>query len=490
MGAMFRCGACGQKYANRPSLAGRKVRCRSCGAMLRVPGLPGGGTDRESGSGSGEQAEWVMELDEPGPAPSRARRTVPVPPPPDGPNTWRPRSGGGWGHRLEHHRGLLVGLAAGAILTAVVLGGVALWLATTTGALDVGRSVAGAPSGEIAPEAVAAAPEADPIPPGFRPFGGPLGDEEPTMDASTLAAAQASLAEMRLGLTPEQEQDLADDIAAIAMAEGLRVGADAMLLDPLAAFRLMDGMTREEISQLADRLRPPPGGPIAAGPRGPAPGPEAALAEGPKPDDPEPDEPDPEPAPDPAPAPAPGPKPPLPAAVSRAGFDPNRHQPLPLPEELATSQGDRLSFREVGPPGGLLVGARVGYVDAFGGGKVGAIRPIYRIGDRLVESRRSFGSRDIIGAGAAVARPGYAVGAIETKAGLLLDAFRFVFMRIDGDGLDPADWYRSDWLGDPGGGGPGAVSGDGKLVIGLIGLSNGREINALGLVVAEEPMAP
>ena len=37
----------------------------------------------------------------------------------------------------------------------------------------------------------------------------------------------------------------------------------------------------------------------------------------------------------------------------------------------------------------------------------------------------------------AVAKPGYAVGAINTHTGLTVDGFEMVFMRIDGDRLTP-----------------------------------------------------
>ena len=81
--------------------------------------------------------------------------------------------------------------------------------------------------------------------------------------------------------------------------------------------------------------------------------------------------------------------------------------------------------------------------------------------------------------------PGYAVGAINTHTGLLLDAFQFVFMRFENGKLDPNDCYSSSWLGDPRGGNPASASGGGKIVVGVHGRSNGREINALGLVFTE-----
>ncbi len=140
-------------------------------------------------------------------------------------------------------------------------------------------------------------------------------------------------------------------------------------------------------------------------------------------------------------------------------------------------------FHEIAPERGLLVGAQVGYINIFGGAKVGAVRPIFQVGDAYVPGQHH--GKDIPTPLEVVARPGYAVGAINTRTGLLLDAFQFVFMRFQDGKLDPSDSYASSWLGDPRGGGSGAASGAGKLIVGLHGRTNGREINSLGLVVQE-----
>jgi hypothetical protein len=144
---------------------------------------------------------------------------------------------------------------------------------------------------------------------------------------------------------------------------------------------------------------------------------------------------------------------------------------------------ERERFREVAPPGGLLVGVRVGYINAFGGSKIGAVEPIFQNGVAYVDGKPN--GKSIPLSLSVVARPGYAVGAINTRTGLLLDALQLVFMRFKDGKLDPSDSYSSSWLGDPRGGGAGTASGAGKLVVGLHGRSNGREINAIGLVVAE-----
>jgi hypothetical protein len=161
--------------------------------------------------------------------------------------------------------------------------------------------------------------------------------------------------------------------------------------------------------------------------------------------------------------------------------------PAELPEGLTALPptffgGDRDRFYDVGPEGGVLVGVRVSYVMRFGGPKVSSVQPVFRVGEKLVNGKRHGG---LLGKETtAVAKPGYAVGAINTHTGLTVDGFELVFMKVDGDHLDPDDSYKSPWLGDKEGGSPRDVSGDGKTPVGLQGRA-GREINALGLIVGE-----
>jgi hypothetical protein len=151
---------------------------------------------------------------------------------------------------------------------------------------------------------------------------------------------------------------------------------------------------------------------------------------------------------------------------------------------LPEPNGDMLDrFRDVPNEGGVLVGAAVGYINAFGGNKIGMIQPIFQGKRSLINGRRH--GRNIPTMVRVVARPGYAVGAINTRTGLLLDAFQLVFMKLKNGRLDPDDSYTSNWLGDPRGGGSGSASSDGRPVIGIHGRTNGREVNMLGLVVTD-----
>jgi len=144
--------------------------------------------------------------------------------------------------------------------------------------------------------------------------------------------------------------------------------------------------------------------------------------------------------------------------------------------------GDRDGFVDLAPEGGVLVGVRVTYVDKFGGPKIGSVRPVYRVGEALVDGRLhgTLRGEEV----AAVAAPGYAVGALRTHAGLMVDGFQLVFRKVDGDRLDPADSCDSAWLGDRKGGGPRDADVGCRTPVGLQGRA-GDDVAALGLIVKE-----
>jgi hypothetical protein len=153
-------------------------------------------------------------------------------------------------------------------------------------------------------------------------------------------------------------------------------------------------------------------------------------------------------------------------------------------ERPAPNGNEKERFREAAPKRGLLVGMRVGFEWEVGRSKVASIQPIFQVGGAYSEGTQ-FGTDAPGGLVTVVARPGYAVGAINTYAGLMVDAFQVVFMRFKDGQLDPDDSYTTDWLGDSRGGGPGAATGEGKPVVGIHGRTNGRAVFALGLLVAE-----
>jgi hypothetical protein len=176
----------------------------------------------------------------------------------------------------------------------------------------------------------------------------------------------------------------------------------------------------------------------------------------------------------------PGPDPSQPAEVAIAlKSTSTRLVDLPKDAERRQPRG-REPFRATAPKGGLLVGVHVGYA---GGSRVGSIQPIYQVDRAYVEGDRL--GAPVEGEATVVAKPGYAVGAVNTRTGLVLDAFQLVFMKYKDGRLDARDTYTSAWLGNPRGGNLKNVSGGGKIVAGLHGTTSQREVNSLGLVVAE-----
>jgi hypothetical protein len=106
-------------------------------------------------------------------------------------------------------------------------------------------------------------------------------------------------------------------------------------------------------------------------------------------------------------------------------------------------------FSDAAPEGGLLVGLRLAKGKNWGGA-LQAVEPVYQVG-----AGYQIGGRHGTPGGdehQLVAKPGYAVGAINARAGLVLNAVQSVFYRVAGNRLDPADRYESDWVGCDGGG--------------------------------------
>ncbi len=185
-------------------------------------------------------------------------------------------------------------------------------------------------------------------------------------------------------------------------------------------------------------------------------------------------------------APARKPNVPVKITVSRISRNAKSYPSEDLQDLPRSFRTDSESFRDLGPAGSVLVGVRVTYIEHFGGPKVRSVQPIYRSGKNhyvgLIHG-------EVVGpVTTVVAKPGYAVGGLVTHTGLTVDGFRMVFMKIDGNRLDPNDSYNSPWLGDLKGGGPGEVYSPGALVVGLQGRSR-NEVFALGLTTLVETKA-
>ena len=73
------------------------------------------------------------------------------------------------------------------------------------------------------------------------------------------------------------------------------------------------------------------------------------------------------------------------------------------------------------------------------------VQAIYQKGNTYIEGQ-PFG-KDIAPEMTLVAKPGYAVGSINTRTGLTVDAFQIVFVRLKDGHFDSKDFCNSDLAG-------------------------------------------
>jgi hypothetical protein len=120
-------------------------------------------------------------------------------------------------------------------------------------------------------------------------------------------------------------------------------------------------------------------------------------------------------------------------------------------------------FNETHADGGVLIGFFAGEDD---GDHVGFFQPIYltakgeKVGKAYGAVRRP--------AQCLKAKAGYALGGVNLRAGGIIDAMTLVFMKVEGERLNPADQYTWATLGGQGGG-PASFSSKGELLIGIHG---------------------
>ena len=125
------------------------------------------------------------------------------------------------------------------------------------------------------------------------------------------------------------------------------------------------------------------------------------------------------------------------------------------------------AYTDIAPAGGVLVGLRFTKGENWGGA-IRAIQPIY-----LVDNKFHDGQRHGLPGGKSqhevLAKPGYAVGAIIVRAGLVMDAVQVEFHRLENGRLKPEDSYRSQWIGSEGGQLYKPIKSNGRPVAGISG---------------------
>lgn len=146
----------------------------------------------------------------------------------------------------------------------------------------------------------------------------------------------------------------------------------------------------------------------------------------------------------------------------QAGQPSSENPPAPA---LRAGSNSGQPYADAAPAGGVLVGLRLAQGKNWGGA-LQAVQPIYQVGTGYAigarQGKEGGEEQEVI------ARPGYAVGAINARAGLVLNAVQLVFYRVNQQRLDPNDQYASDWIGCEGGG-PSTLDGKGGPITGIFG---------------------
>jgi hypothetical protein len=158
---------------------------------------------------------------------------------------------------------------------------------------------------------------------------------------------------------------------------------------------------------------------------------------------------------------------------------------------------EKSHFQEAPGEGAILIGLDLALGKSFDKDVVFALRPIYmtEAGETATQKYGLF-TETVRGARNTTrtnplrikqlrARPGYAVGGITVRSGLLIDGLSLTYMRITGQTLDAERSYDSDWVGNRTGGSERTVSGNGAPIVGVFGSTDEQRVRAIGLIAVK-----
>ncbi len=140
--------------------------------------------------------------------------------------------------------------------------------------------------------------------------------------------------------------------------------------------------------------------------------------------------------------------------------------------------GDEARWSDIPEQGGVLVGLDVGV--NFEGDRIMAIQAVYAT--QRGEVRGPPFGQPTPKVAAVRAKPGFAIGGISVADGWQVEGLSVTFMRMNGDRLDPAESYASDYYGARPDNAKN-LSGHGEPIIGLHGkISRDRRLGTIGVV--------
>jgi SLA1 Homology Domain 1 (SHD1) protein len=114
----------------------------------------------------------------------------------------------------------------------------------------------------------------------------------------------------------------------------------------------------------------------------------------------------------------------------------------------ASDRSEAETFRDMAPDGAVLVGMRVSEGKSFGK-SVQAVQPIYQVADAYRLGKWCGMPDD--DEKVLLAKPGFVVSRINTRAGLVIDALQLEFANAERGQITAKDSYTSEWVGGDGG---------------------------------------
>jgi hypothetical protein len=153
---------------------------------------------------------------------------------------------------------------------------------------------------------------------------------------------------------------------------------------------------------------------------------------------------------------------------------------------VVVKSGGDVPFEDYAPAGAVLAGLHVSLGDGRRGSHVQAVRPIYQLGKIYREGEwcgTPTGDEKRL-----LAKPGYVVGAVRVRAGLVIDAVGLTFVAVKDGQLQADDTYDSEWLG--GDGGAERPSPEPRaFIVGIVGGSR-ESLEGLGYFAASKVTTP
>lgn len=174
---------------------------------------------------------------------------------------------------------------------------------------------------------------------------------------------------------------------------------------------------------------------------------------------------------------------PGPGPVPGPGPDFHQNPDGPLPSTAIDDESIGIRSQLVGGTGGVpgtrvsaeqkpVLGVQYRLNPWAGRDRVAMLNPVYEPADNNL-------NQNVI-----MAKPGYALGAVEVNAPQFVDGVRLVFMKLTADGtVDPNDRDDSDWIG-AGSADPVRLERDGKPIVGFHS-RDGAVLDAVGVVFRE-----